>query len=323
MQISFSLGSSIQTKKYEFPEEWDLIIIGAGPAGLTAAIYAARYGLKTLVISPDLGGMLLEAAIIENYPGFIQISGPELAKRLAEHARKEGASILNDKVTKARVLDENWYEVETSGGYIFRAKAIIIATGARRRKLGVKGENLPGVSYCAECDAPLFKGKVVGVVGGGNTAFHDALVLANYAKKVYIIHRREQFRAEKALVEAVKKNPKIEILTNKRVVEICGDSRVECVRLEDTKTSAKESLELDGLFVAIGMEPNNEIAKQLGVELDEKGKIKVDNCQRTNVPRVYAAGNITTSCCDFDQIVTSAAQGAVAAKSAYEDLIEK
>ena len=313
----------ITTEKYEFPEEWDVIIIGAGPAGLTAALYSARYGLKTLVISPDIGGMLLEAELIENYPGFERIRGTELAKLFAEQVRKAGASILNEKVTKAEILDENWFKVETSGGYVFRSRAIIIATGASRRKLNVKGENLPGVSYCAECDAHFFKDKVVGVVGGGNTAFHDALVLSNVARKVYLIHRRDQFRAEKALVEAAKRNPKIEILTNKRVIEICGENKVECVKLEDTKTGAKETLELDGLFVAIGMVPNVEIAKQLGVELDERGKIKVDNCQRTNVPRVYAAGNITNACCDFDQIITSAAQGAVAAKSAYEDLIEK
>jgi len=136
----------ITTEKYEFPEEWDVIIIGAGPAGLTAALYSARYGLKTLVISPDIGGMLLEAELIENYPGFERIRGTELAKLFAEQVRKAGASILNEKVTKAEILDEDWFKVETSGGYVFRSRAIIIATGASRRKLNVKGENLPGVS---------------------------------------------------------------------------------------------------------------------------------------------------------------------------------
>jgi len=319
----FKLSRSLLTKKYEFPEEWDVIVVGGGPAGLTAAIYAARYGLKTLVITPEIGGMLLEAAIIENYPGFERISGPELANKFAEHARNAGASILSDKVERIDILDERYYQVETSGGYVFRARAIIVATGSRRRKLGVKGEDLNGVSYCAECDAPLFKDKVVAVVGGGNTAFHDALVLAEHAKKVYIIHRRDKFRAEEALVKAVKSNPKIEILTNKRVIEICGDQKVECIRLEDTKDGSLSTLEVEGLFVAIGMIPNTEIVKPLGVKMDEKGFIITDNCQRTNVKRVYAAGNITTSCCVFDQIITSAAQGAIAAKSAYEDLVEK
>jgi len=320
--LKFNVGKIILTKPQELDKEWDVIIVGAGPAGLSAAIYSARYGLKTLVIAPEIGGMLEEAAIIENYPGFIKISGPDLAKKFKEHAIESGAKILEDSVTKIEKMEDK-FKVHTSGGYEFLTKAVILATGSSRRKLNVEGENLSGVSYCAECDAPLFKDKVVAVVGGGNTAFHDALVLSEHARKVYIIHRRDKFRAESALVNAAKRKDNIEILTNKVVSRIVGKNSVEKVILKDTVSGKESELEVNGVFIAIGMVPNTELAKQLGVKLDEKGFIIVDKCQRTNVPGVYAAGNITTNCCYFDQIITSAAQGAIAAKSAYEDLMEK
>jgi len=300
-------------------KQWDVIIIGGGPAGVVAGLYSARYGLKTLLISPDKGGMLTEASFIENYPGFISISGPDLAERLFEQYEKNGGHYLKDKVSDIK-KDKNFIVI-TEGGYELEAKAIILATGSRRRKLNVKGENLPGVSYCAECDAPLFKGKTVAVVGGGNTAFHDALVLSNYANKVYLIHRRDQFRAESYLVENAKKKDNIEFILNSVVKEIRGQNKVESIIVQDKEGNTKE-LKVDGVFVAIGMETNIELAKKLGVQLDERGKIIVDRCQRTNIQYVYAAGNITNNCCDLDQIVTSMAQGAIAAKSAYEDLLK-
>ncbi len=307
-------------KEEQLDKDWEVIIIGGGPAGLTAALYLGRYKVKTLVITKEVGGLLNEASIIEDYPGIKRIKAVELAKAFEEHAKEWGAKILIDEVIDVKKEGDKF--IVKTRDKEFTAEAIILATGSRRRKLGVPGENLPGVSYCAECDAPLFKDKVVAVVGGGNTAFHDAIVISGYAKKVYIIHRRDKFRADPVLVEEAKKKG-IEFILNKVVVEIKGEGKVEKVILKDTKTGEISELEVQGLFVAIGLEPNNELAKKLGVELDTDGRIKVDPCMRTNIEGVFAAGDITTGSCKFMQIITSAAEGAIAAKSAYEYLLKK
>jgi len=309
-------------KKEELYREWDVIIIGGGPAGYSAAIYCGRYKLKTLVITKEVGGLLNEISFVENYPGIKRIKGSELVKMFKEHAEEYGVKTLIDEVIDIKRDENNIFHVITRNGYEFFSKTIIIATGSQRNKLGIPGENLPGVSYCAECDAPLFKNKIVGVVGGGNSAFHDALVLAQHASKVYIIHRREEFRADPDLIEKAKSNPKIEFLLNKEVVEIKGEKKVEKVVLKDAKTGEIFELNLDGLFVAIGLKPISEIVKNLGVNIDNYGHIIVDECCRTNVPGVFAAGDVTQQLCNFRQIITAAAQGAIAALSAFKYIKE-
>jgi len=305
-----------EQKIEELDREWDCIVIGGGCAGYTAALYLVRYGLKTLVISKDVGGNLNEASIVENYPTIVSIKGSELGELFKNHAEKFGAKTLIDEVVDV-IIENEKFKIVTASGYEFLSKAVIFSTGSRRKKLGIAGENLGGVSYCAECDAAFFKDKVVGVVGGGNSAFHDALVLSYYAKKVYIIHRRDEFKAEKYLIDSALQNPKIEILTNKVVKEIRGSKKVEEVILEDTKTKEVINLKLDGLFVAIGLEANSELARKIGVEVNEKGEIIVDEYMRTNVKGVLAAGDVTNFWNELKLIITASALGAVAAYSAY------
>jgi len=306
-----------EEKLNEIEKEFDVIIIGGGCAGYSSALFCARYGLKTLIITENIGGNLNEISIIENYPSLISIEGYKLAKMFKEHAEKFGVKTLVDKVIDVKIDKENFL-VFTSNNKQFVSKVLIFCTGSKRRKLGVKGENLRGVSYCAECDAPLFKDKIVGVVGGGNTAFHDALVLSKFAKKVYLIHRREEFRAEKRLIDLAMQNEKIEILTNKIVKEIRGEKNVEEVVLEDVKTKELINLKLDGLFIAIGLDPNSELAQKIGVELNEKNEIIVDKYMRTNIKGVLAAGDVTNFWDEIKLIITSAAQGAIAAYSAFK-----
>ncbi len=314
MKLTFSVPKS--DIKDKFDREWDVIIIGGGPAGCTAALYSGRYKLKTLIITKDIGGLLNEISLIENYPGFKKISGSELAKLLKEQVEEVGVKIIVDNVVKV-YRDKDKFVVVTRNYGEFSSKVVIVATGSVRRKLGIPGENLQGVSYCAECDAPLYKNKIVAVIGGGNTAFHDALTLAEYASKVYLIHRREEFRAEPIIVEEAKKNPKIEFLLNKVVTEIRGKTKVESIVIKDTKTGKRIDLSVDGLFVAIGLAPASGFLKELGVEFDEKGYIKVDDCMRTNIEGLLAAGDVTNKLCGLKQVVVAAGMGAVAAMSAF------
>lgn len=314
MAISLSF-SSIQAG--ELDKEWDVIIVGGGPAGYSAGIYCGRYKLKTLVITKEPGGLLNEIHIIDDYPGILESTGPELAKRFREHAEKFGTKTLLDEVVFIDKVGDKFL-VRTAVNGDFYSKVVIVATGSQRKKLGVPGENLKGVSYCAECDAPFFKNKVVGVVGGGDSAFHDAMVLAQHAAEVYIIHRRDEFRAQPVLVEEAKKNPKIKFILNKVVKEIRGKEKVEEVVLEDTKTGEITTMKLDGLFIAIGLAPVTEFLKQLGVELTPSGNIVVDDCGRTNIPGLLAAGDVTQQLCGLRQVITAAAQGVVAALAAFK-----
>ena len=321
MPISLSLNnipnpSNIPNTE-NLDKEWDVIIIGGGPAGYSAALYCGRYRLKTLVITKDIGGTLNEADIIDDYPGLENIKGPEMGKLFKKHAEKYGAKTLLETVARIEKLPDGNFKIITVLGKEFISKVVIIATGSQRRKLGVPGENLRGVSYCAECDASFFKDKIVGVVGGGNSALHDAQVIAQYAKEVYIIHRRDEFRADPIQIEEAKNNPKIRFILNKVVKEIKGTEKVEEIILQDTKTGEISSMKLDGLFVAIGLVPLSEIVKGLNVNMDESGHIAVDQCGKTNVVGLLAAGDVTTQICNLRQVVTSAAQGAVASFSAF------
>lgn len=296
---------------------YDLIIIGGGPAAMSAAIYAARYKLKTLVLAKLLGGAITEAHDVQNYPGFKEISGMQLMKNMEEQARFQGVEIESYEVSK----------IEKSGSAFkinskYEAKSILLALGTKRRKLGIKGEDDfsgKGVSYCATCDAAFFKDKVVGVVGGANSAAMAAQLLAEHSSRVYIIYRREPMRAEPARVEQLEKNPRVEFVYNNNVKEIHGENLVNKVILENEYNGSKE-LELNGLFIEIGAVPSTALAQQLGVDLNERGLIIVDAGQRTSAEKVYAAGDITTNSDNFWQVVTAVAEGAIAAHSAYLDL---
>ncbi|MEM3703297.1 MAG: thioredoxin-disulfide reductase [Candidatus Bathyarchaeia archaeon] len=299
-------------------ENWDLIIVGAGVAGLAAGIYGVRSGLKTLIIEEKMaGGTVADAPIIENYPGFDRISGVELAQKMAAQCRGLGAVIHEfEKVVSLDLKGED-KTVKTDKG-VYMAKAVIIASGTSYRELGVPGEaefKGRGVSHCGVCDGPLFKGKRVLVVGGGNSAVTTALYLSNIVSEVKVVHRRNFFRAEETIVKALIGKSNVEVLWNTELKEIKGEKLVSKVVLYNNKTGETKELPIEGIFVQVGETPNSQIARNAGVEVDEQGYIKVDAFQRTNVPGVYAAGDVTNH--PFKQIGTAVGQGITAALEAY------
>ena len=299
-------------------EKWDLIIIGAGAAGLAAGIYGARSGLKTLILEEKMvGGTTADAPIIENYPGFESIRGTELAKKMAAHCRKTGVTIREFEKVVSLDLKGEKKTVKTSRA-TYEAKAIIIASGSHYRELGVPGEKEfrgRGVSYCGICDGPLFKGKRVLVIGGGNSAVITALYIAELASEVKIAHRREVFRAEEALVKALKEKSNVEILWNTELKEIKGEKIVNKAVLYNNKTKETTELSIDGVFVQVGEKPNSQLAEEAGVKVDEKGYIVIDIRQRTNIAGVYAAGDVTNH--PVKQVGTAVGQGITAALEAY------
>jgi thioredoxin reductase (NADPH) len=299
-------------------ESWDLIIIGAGAAGLAAGIYGARSGLKTLILEEKMaGGTTADAPIVENYPGFEKISGIELAQKMISHCRKTGVSIREFENVLSLDLKGEKKIVKTNKA-TYEAKAVIVTSGSHYRELGVPGEKEfrgRGVSYCGICDGPLFKGKRVLVVGGGNSAVITALYVADLASEVKIAHRRETFRAEEALVKALKGKSNVEILWNTEVKEIKGEKLVNKVALFNNKTGGTKELPVDGVFVQVGEAPNSQIAKEAGVEVDDHGYILVDIRQRTNIIGVYAAGDVTNH--PVKQVGTAVGQGITAALEAY------
>ncbi len=317
--MEFVIGGA---SKEEERKEWDLAVIGGGPAGLTAAIYARRYNLSTVVFTDIAGGLVTENPWIENYPGFKLISGTELASRMREHAEGLGAVIKLEKVKEVEKVGD-FFVLRTEWGSEVKARAVIVATGLERRKLNAKNEDKfigRGVSYCATCDAAFFKNKITAVVGGGDSAAVAALLLAQFASKVYIIYRRDKFyKMQPAYVKKIQENPKIEPVFNETVVECRGGEKLEEVVLRSGRV-----LKVDGLFVEIGFVPRIPF-KTVGfeIETDEKGFIKVDPAMRTNVPGLFAAGDITTGSNYFQQIITAAAEGAIAADSAYLYLLNR
>ncbi|MEM2522044.1 MAG: thioredoxin-disulfide reductase [Candidatus Bathyarchaeia archaeon] len=299
-------------------ENWDLIIIGAGVAGLTAGIYGARSGLKTLIIEEKMaGGTVADAPIIENYPGFDRISGMELAQRIVTQCRGLGTVIHEfEKVVSLDLKGED--KIVKTDKDVYRAKAVIIASGTSYRELGVPGEiefKGKGVSHCGVCDGPLFKGKRVLVVGGGNSAVATALYLSDIVSEVKVVHRRDSFRAEEALVKALIGKSNVEVLWNTELKEIKGEKLVSKVVLYNNKTGEVKELPIEGIFIQVGETPNSQQAREAGVEVDEQGYIKVDAFQRTNIPGVYAAGDVTNQ--PFKQIGTAVGQGITAALEAY------
>ncbi len=300
---------------------YDLIIIGAGPAGLSAAIYASRYNLTTLVMGKEIGGMAADAYKIENYPGFKSVSGMELMNRFKEQAN----GIVDIKRENIVELNKNDNFIITTKKGVYKSKAVIVALGTKRRKLNIPGEQEfigRGVSYCATCDAAFFKDKVVGVVGGNDAAAMSALLLAEYAKKVFIIYRKEKIRAEPLRVSQLEKNKKITVINSTNVVAVNGSKMMHSIAL-DREFNHSRKLALDGLFIEIGSVPSTALTKKLGIKLDEEGYIIVDSSQKTNINGIYAAGDITSGSNKFRQIITAASEGAIAAHSVYGFLKSK
>ncbi len=302
----------------------DVLIVGAGPAGLAAAIYSGRSQLDTLVLDQMMpGGQLLITEMIENYPGFHEgITGFELSEKFRQHAEKFGAKIENGKPVESVDLDGEIFVVKAAGEE-FRGKTLIWAAGSTPRKLNVPGEAEfvgRGVSYCAVCDGAFFKDRTVAVVGGGDSALEEALYLTKFASKVYLIHRRDKFRAVKIIQDRVKKNEKIEPVLNKVVVSINGKDFVESVTVRDTVTGEESILPVDGVFIFIGNEPNVAPVAHL-VETTEQGFIVTDEEMKTKTPGLFAAGDVRYK--PLKQVVTAASDGAVAAMSATKYLEEK
>ncbi|MCK5474622.1 MAG: thioredoxin-disulfide reductase [Candidatus Aenigmarchaeota archaeon] len=302
-------------------ETYDLIIIGGAAAGLPAALYAARRKINTLVITEDTQGQTGTATTIENYPGFLEISGIELMAKFKEQAKKSGANIVFDNVKKLKKSGDD-FEIETTYSK-YSAKSVIISAGKSPRTLGVPGEeNLKGrgVSYCATCDGPFFKGKKIAVVGGGNTALEEAEYLSKIAEKVYLIHRRSDFRAEEAVVHHIQKIKNIEFVLDSIPKEINGENKVEAIVVENTILEDKKTIPLDGVFVSIGYIPKTDWIKDF-VKLDDYGQIIVTKKCETSKKGVFAAGDITNI--RDKQTIIAAAQGVTAALSAYDYLVGK
>ncbi|NLK88002.1 MAG: thioredoxin-disulfide reductase [Clostridiaceae bacterium] len=294
----------------------DVVIIGGGPAGYTAALYSARAGLDTLVLEKmAAGGQMATTAAMENYPGFEEpIDGSDLALKMERQARRFGAVVMFDTVTEL-ILDSNVKIVRTENNS-HQCRSVILCMGASPKKLGLPKEDEfmgSGVSYCAVCDGALFKGRTVAVVGGGDTAAEDVLYLSRFCPKVYLIHRKDKLRASKILQRELFNNKNVEFLWNSVIEEIIGQYGVDGLRVRDLITDKTKALEVEGLFVAIGTTPNSSLVKGK-IILDDKGYIITDSKMQTNIPGVYAAGDIRSKY--LRQVITAAADGAIAAYSA-------
>ena len=316
-------GSKQKTEKM-----YDFIILGGGGTGLAAAMYGARLGLKTLVLGTSsgtelpVGGVITTTHVVENYPGFIRLTGPELAKKIADHAKSyDLVEIKSEKATKVS-KGKNCFIVKTEKSE-HKGKTLLFATGTRWKKLpesvtGSREFENKGVSYCALCDGPLFKNKVVAVVGGSDSAAKDALLLAEHAKKVYIIYRGDEIHPEPINMQRVKANKKIEIINNTNIIQVNGDEIVKSVVLDKSHKGSKE-LKVEGVFVAIGHLPISELAKGIKVKLNKKGEIMIDHkTTETNVAGVFAAGDVTDK--EFKQLITGVADGCTAAYGAYQHI---
>ena len=301
-------------------EKYDIIIVGAGPGGLTAGIYAGRQGTRNLILDKGFaGGLGREVPEMENYPGFDNISGMELIDKMKSQAIKNCELHENENVLEIIKTDDEYRFTIKTDKNSYLSKTIILATGSSHRQLNAKGEEEfkgKGVSYCATCDGFFFQGRDIIMVGGGNSALQEALYLDNLGANVTLVHRRDEFRAQKHLQNQIKEEG-INVIYNAVVEEIKGDMLVESVVLKDTKTGVLTDLPINGIFISIGYIPHTELAKQLGVDLDESGHIIIDKEQKTNIDYVYAIGDV---CVGLKQWVVACGEGAVAATSAYHDL---
>ena len=310
----------------------DVVIVGLGCAAYTAAIYTARYKLSTLLIGAEEGGMGMTAAEVGNWPGIIDIAGPDLMENFKKHALSfSDVKIKNGRVVKVErkgaegtkgTEGAEGFTLTLEGGETVEGRTVIFATGSDKRHLGVQGEKeflRKGVTYCATCDAFFYKGKDVAVIGGGDSAVEGAAIAAQVCRKVYLIHRRKDFRAEPYWVDRVKGKDNVVFVLERNVVEIFGKEKVEGVKLDKAFEGA-DTLALSGVFIEVGSDPASAIAKGLGCELDQKGFVKVDGAMRTTVEGAFAAGDVTNASNYFAQFTTAAGEGAVAANSVFSYL---
>lgn len=297
----------------------DILIVGAGTAGLTAAIYAARAGKTVTVLENEaVGGQIATSPQVENYPGFESISGADFSDRLFTQATVLGVSVELEKAQAVRAQD-GMFTVETSGES-YSARALILATGVKHRRLGLAEEASylgRGLSYCAVCDGAFFKNRTVAIVGGGNAALQSAIYLSDVAEKVYLIHRRTQYRAEEAVIRAMEAKPNIEPVLNKTVAALSGEPLLQSLTLRDTQTGETSELPVNGVFVSIGKVPANDFCRDL-VKLDDAGFIVADESCKTNVPGIFAAGDCRTKA--IRQLTTAASDGSIAALAACDYL---
>ena len=290
---------------------YDVIIIGAGISGLTAAIYSSRASLKTLVIEKGIyGGQIVNSPNIENYPGIANISGADLSNNLYNQARNLGTLIVFDDVLDVK-KEKSEFIIETKKEK-YKSKTVIIATGTKNRTLNIGEEKFigRGVSYCATCDGALYKDKTVAVVGGGNTALDDVLYLSSICKKIYLIHRRDEFRAQQSIIDKISNIKNVELILNSVVLSVGGEQRVDSIEIKNLVTDEKSSLSVDGLFIAIGQVPQNRIFKGL-INIDENGYIVANDDCKTNVEGIFTAGDCRTK--NLRQLVTASADGAISA----------
>ncbi|NTU98882.1 FAD-dependent oxidoreductase [Candidatus Falkowbacteria bacterium] len=303
---------------------YDIAIIGAGPAGLNASIYAARYGLKAVVIGAVTGGLAGTTHEIGNWLGTEKITGFELVQNMVKHAKSYGTPIIERVVENIKKID-NGFEVEIAGTDPVQSRTVLLATGTTHRHLGLPNEAKfigKGVSYCATCDGFFYRGKTVAVVGGNDAAAMAASYLGDIAEKVYLVYRKEPLRAEQFWQNAIAKNPKIEIIYNTVVKDVFGEGKVASIKVADVAGQEKD-LAVDGIFIEIGSEPNSDLFRDLGVESDEQGFIKIKNDGSTTTEGIWAAGDLTDGSNKFRQIVTAAAEGAIATASISKYLKQK
>ncbi|OIO55446.1 hypothetical protein AUJ46_01335 [Candidatus Peregrinibacteria bacterium CG1_02_54_53] len=298
---------------------YDVLIIGLGCAGYTAAIYTARYKLSTFIVGAEEGGLGMTAAEVGNWPGNIDITGPDLMENFKKHALSFDA--VTHKIARVKSVEKiaGGFQLTLDSGETAQGKTVIFAMGSNKRHLGAPGEKEfsgKGVTYCATCDAFFYKGKDVAVLGGGDAAVEGAAIAAQVAKKVYLIHRRNEFRAEPYWVDKVKAKKNVVFVLERNVVEILGDQKVKAVKL-DKPFEGSDTITLDGVFIEIGATPATEIPKTLGCAVDERGFLTVNGAQQTTAPGVFGAGDITTASNFFAQFTTAAGEGAVAANSVF------
>ncbi|RLC35173.1 hypothetical protein DRH14_01470 [Candidatus Shapirobacteria bacterium] len=306
----------------DLQDRYSLIIIGSGPAGLTASIYASRFKIDNLVVGQALGGLAFEAHKICNFPTETEISGMDLVTKMQQHVEDSGAKILIDKVIEIEAISQDEFKLTTQMGKTFLASAILLATGTEHRHLNLANEDKllgKGISYCATCDAMFYRGKTVAVVGGGNSAHTASLYLAEVAKKVYQIYRGDTLKGEQVWIDQLKNHKNIEILYKTQLTDLKGDSKLEAIVL-DKQYQGKKELVVDGLFVEIGTVPQSDLIDQLELKTDDSGYVLVGADQKSSRDRVWVAGDITTNSNSFRQVITACSEGAVASASIFKFL---
>ncbi len=303
---------NIDMDSIDLEKTYELIVLGGGPAAIGCAIYAARFAMDVLIVGKTFGGLIATTHIVENYPAITSISGQGLMDMFRDHMDSLNIPYITDEIRKIEKVEDH-FELH-SFFQKFKTHSICLATGSDRKKLGIPGEEEfagKGVSYCATCDGPFYKDKIISVIGGSDSAAKEALFLAQSAKKVYIIYRGEEIRAEPINKKRVFENDKIELIYKINIVEIKGDGIVKSVVFDNGK-----EFEIDGVFIDIGSIPNSDLAKSIGVETNKKGEVKINRKSETNIPGFFAAGDVADS--PFKQAITGVSEGVIAAYSAFD-----